>query len=140
MKELKKLNATKDKFFSIIAHDLKNPLGNFQNIAEVLSSDYENLKDIERKEFINILCDSSKKIYELLENLLEWSRSQRGIIKFNPEQISIKQILDNVLSLAQLSYEAKSITIINNISNEVRAFADINMAMTHIAQFNIQRN
>ena len=85
--KLNELNNQKDKFFSIIAHDLRNPLGSFKLITKQLHESYLEFSQEERIEFLKLMKDSANNIYSLLENLLEWSRSQRGIIQFNPEII-----------------------------------------------------
>ena len=87
--ELEISNSTKDKFFSIIAHDLKGPLGSFQNLIEFMVKSYDDFSDEERKEFLSTINESSTNIYSLLENLLEWSRSQRNMITFNPSLTEI---------------------------------------------------
>lgn len=77
---LHELNATKDLFFSIIAHDLKNPLGAFKQSTEVLFKEFDYMDSDEIKSYLEDLYNSSEQVFELLENLLTWSRSQRGKI------------------------------------------------------------
>ncbi len=117
--KLKELNSTKDKFFSIIAHDLRNPIGNYKQITKMLHEDYDNFSEEERIDFLRVLKESAEHIYELLENLLEWSRSQRDKIVFEPEQFQFKYLVDSILHLLQLSANNKSIQIINHISEEL---------------------
>ena len=90
---LNELNATKDKFFSIIAHDLRNPLGNFKEIVNLLTGSYYELDETEKKEFLDLIKDSANNLFSLLENLLEWSRSQRGIIKYTPSEFDLFLLL-----------------------------------------------
>lgn len=128
--QLKELNATKDKFFSIIAHDLKNPFNTLMGFTELL---LENLKEypIDKvEEFIKILYDTSKGAYTLLENLLEWSRSQTGRIEMKPEHIIIKDLVDENINLLQNSASNKEIALVNKVDDKTKAFADANMIRT----------
>ncbi len=128
--ELKESNSTKDKFFSIIAHDLKNPLGNFKEISRLLADDYDDLQEIERREFLDLMKHSASNVYSLLENLLEWSRSQRGQIQFNPCEFNFKFLSVEIVKLLKPSAENKNITLINNIPVSFPIFADENMINT----------
>ncbi len=131
IKELKELNATKDKFFSIIAHDLKNPLGNFREVTKILEETYDKLDNDDRKMFLGMLNDSANNIYSLLENLLEWSRSQRGVIQFSPSDINLKFIVDNTIQVLGLSAENKNISFQTDL-NVHEVFADANLLTTII--------
>jgi PAS domain S-box-containing protein len=128
--KLKKINAQKDKFFSIIAHDLRNPLGSFYDIAKLLYDDYDNFDDIERKDFLKLLKESSKNTYELLDNLLEWSRSQKGLIKFSPENVNLRNLVSDNLEVLKIPADNKNIDIINNVAANIVINADINMLNT----------
>lgn len=125
-------NAEKDKFFSIIAHDLKNPIGNFKNITKMLHSEFETFTMDEKKEIIGLLEDSAGNINELLENLLDWSKAQRGSIKFNPTETNLFQLLDFTLNLIKPSANAKNINIINNVPNDTILTLDANIITTII--------
>jgi len=107
--ELQELNATKDKFFSIIAHDIKNPFSAIMGFTSLLEENYNEWTDDMKLEIINLVHQSSKNLYQLLENLLQWSRSQRGIIEFNPENIDLNVLINNVTSLMNGTAEAKNI-------------------------------
>ncbi len=128
--ELKDLNATKDKFFSIIAHDLRNPISNFKQMTDILAVEYQYLDDQEKIDFIDALNKSSKQIYNLLENLLTWSRSQRGVIEFHPLKNDLYYIVDNSIELLTASASNKEIKLINNIKPETFAAFDSNMITT----------
>jgi len=130
--ELLRLNATKDKFFSIIAHDLKNPFQGILSFSELLYHKYEEYNDADKKNFIKIICDSSKGAYGLLENLLEWSRSQTNKIKFDPRQINIYEIISETFNILAINANNKHITLINEGLSGVYAFADNNMITTVI--------
>ncbi len=125
--ELTTLNSTKDKFFSIIAHDIKNPLGGIMNLSEMLASDYRNIPDEELQELFVQLNNSSNQLYELLENLLHWSRVQLGRIPFNPQNIVLKDIVDNNFKLLQINSDKKEISMLNKISEQSIVYGDKDM-------------
>lgn len=133
--ELKDLNATKDKFFSIIAHDLKNPLGGFAAICEFIVSEYDNIAESEKKEFLLSLRESAVSVYSLLENLLEWSRSQRGAIQFDPQSHDLHLIVKYVVSVLEIQANNKKITINNNMPESSFAKFDANMVSTIMRNF-----
>lgn len=122
--KFKELNDTKDKFFSIIAHDLRSPFHNivgFSNllVRDILEKDYAG---IER--FATIIQDSSERAMDLLVNLLEWSRSQTGRMEFLPEMINFGQLTDIVIQLLHDSAENKGITIYTEVSVNLMVCAD----------------
>lgn len=129
-KEIKLLNATKDKFFSIIAHDLSAPLGSFLGLTELLYKKYNTFNEERRKNAIKILHESSKTIFNLLENLLTWSASQRNKITYKPERFSINQIISENISLLENYANEKEISIITDCKKEIHVFADKNMILT----------
>jgi len=98
-KELKELNATKDKFFSIVAHDLKNPFNNLLGYTELLATDYEGMTEEERKQSIGHLHNSSKKVLALVENLLQWSSANIGSLQYNPRQIIVENEVKELIYL-----------------------------------------
>ncbi|MBF0120857.1 MAG: hybrid sensor histidine kinase/response regulator [Desulfobacterales bacterium] len=124
--ELEELNATKDKFFSIIAHDLRNPVANFVSLVRLLENE-EIMKKDKMQIFIKTLKLSVHGLYDLLENLLTWSMSQRGMIKYDPSPIELSEIV--ALNIYQLNSNAqkKEITLINSIQNDIIAYADKDM-------------
>jgi signal transduction histidine kinase len=130
--ELRELNATKDKFFSIMAHDLKNPIGSFLNLSEVLSTMFDDFSQEELKEYLEEMYSSSQHLFKLLENLLMWSRAQTGKIQVHKEQFDVKMIIDSNLSLLKLNADNKRIKFINNASDDSIVYADENMTNTVI--------
>ncbi|NBC83170.1 MAG: response regulator [Bacteroidetes bacterium] len=130
--ELSELNATKDKFFSIIAHDLKNPFNTLLGFSELLMTNLSNYSSSELEEFIGIIHQTSKNAYALLENLLEWSRSQTGRIKFQPDKLDMKLLVESTLQTVQNNALKKNITLLNQIKHPGTAFADENMIKTVI--------
>ncbi|NLO20112.1 MAG: response regulator [Ignavibacteria bacterium] len=130
--ELRKLNTSKDKLFSIISHDLKNPLQGLRGYIDILSNSIGFLEKDDLKEIVDSLNQSSGLIYKLVENLLHWSRIQRGKIEYIPESLSLFQIVDLVLQLNQSVAKQKNISLINNVPCNFIARADPNMINTVI--------
>lgn len=129
--ELHELNATKDKFFSIIAHDIKNPFSAIMGFTALLEENYKEWNEEMKLEVINLVHVSSKNLYQLLENLLQWSRSQRGIIEFNPQRIELKDMINSVTGLMNGTAEAKNIDLeILLAENAVAVNADRQMLDT----------
>ena len=131
-KELQELNATKDKFFSIVAHDLKNPFGSIINFANLLLSNLEKLDEEKLKKYVTAIFETSKQGFNLLENLLEWSRSQTGKIVYNPIKVSINSLVSANISLIEHTAAKKEISIQNNLDKNLIGFADPNMISTVI--------
>ncbi len=130
--QLKQANGQKDKFLSIVAHDLKNPIGAFLNLSELLVRDFDTLEIAEVKEMVGDISDASKQLFSLLENLLEWSRSQTGRIQFNPHTVDLNEITSGVLYILQLNANAKNIALVNEVPPESYVHADDNMIRTVI--------
>jgi signal transduction histidine kinase len=128
--ELQEANASKDKFFSIIAHDLRSPFTSLIGLTETLVEDFDLYGKDKIKAMISLLHKSSKTVYTLLTNLLEWSRLERDLIECVPEDISIAGIADQNIRLLKTGAEHKQITLRNLIPEETRAYADENMVNT----------
>lgn len=124
LNELRALNATKDKMFSIISHDLKNPFTSIIGFASILEDEYESLTDDEKVEFVSKIYNTSTRTYELLENLLNWSRSQTGRININKVEFNLKEMIDKNFELVSDSAKTKHITLINHIDEDISVFAD----------------
>jgi signal transduction histidine kinase len=123
-KKLLEINANKDKFFSIISHDLKSPFGSILGISEMLVSDYDELSSDEIKEMIIILRNSSINVYELLEGLLEWAQTQTGRMKYEFENINLFDKSKKAISILRANAENKNIVITNKIKEGTYVFAD----------------
>ena len=130
--KLKEINQSKDKFFSIIAHDLKNPFNGIMGMSGYLTAEYNNINDEEKKEIINDINISSKNAFNLLQNLLEWTRTQSGAIKNNPVNIIPKQIIDFSLETVNNLAKHKEIEIKQLIQTTKNGFADENLVATVI--------
>ena len=128
--QLNETNAAKDKFFSIIAHDLKNPFNaiiGFCNLmaAQVRKKNYESVE-----EFTGIIQNSSQRAMSLLVNLLEWSRSQTGQIGFNPDYLEMVAVVNEVLEMANDTASQKPVSILRNLPNSLISYADRDMIST----------
>lgn len=124
---LKILNATKDKFFSIIAHDLRNPFNALHGLTKHLLNHYEEFEKEEIKDSLELIYNSADELLELLENLLHWSRTQRGKIQFSPIEINLSEIVSKIFSLLSMNAKKKEINLINEINKEVTIIGDIDM-------------
>jgi signal transduction histidine kinase/ligand-binding sensor domain-containing protein len=129
--ELNQLNATKDKFFSIIAHDIKNPFTTIMGFSELYLHSFSKWGDDKKLKIMQIIHDSSRSLYQLLENLLQWSRSQRGMIEFNPVMTDLNQQINVAVTLLMETSNAKNIKIETNFLNKKITFhADLQMLDT----------
>ncbi|MFN8258925.1 MAG: two-component regulator propeller domain-containing protein [Bacteroidales bacterium] len=126
-KNLKSLNETKDKFFSIIAHDLRNPFNPLLSLTEFLDEEYNNLDEKDKHNFIKEIRHGAKRLYDLLENLLQWALTQTRQIKFKQEAINLDELVQSNIELLNINAEKKNISVINNIKEKVKVLADENM-------------
>ncbi|MBN2524028.1 MAG: hypothetical protein JXB24_12215 [Bacteroidales bacterium] len=130
--KLKTLNATKDKFFSIIAHDLKNPFNSILGFCEIILLKYDSMKEEKKKQLIQVVYDSAQNVFELLENLLQWSRSQTDTIPFQPEEFIVNDIIQSNIALTDNLVKEKNLKIEHNLKKEIKVYADKNMIKTVI--------
>ena len=128
--ELNNLNATKDKFFSIIAHDLKSPFNSLLGFSEMLSLHAESKNIDQVIEYSNIINNSTKKLFNLVENLLQWSRAQLGTTRYTPEKTDIHLVANNIISLLRLNAEEKDIVISSKIDKDLIGWIDVNLFNT----------
>lgn len=113
--ELELANKAKNRLFSIIAHDLRSPFNAIIGFSSILQEQFDQLDDNEKKEFVNLICTSSKHTVDLLENLLEWSRTQSNGIVYKPSMVSLAEIIGNTINLLQVSAEEKSVELRNEV-------------------------
>lgn len=127
---LSEANATKDKFFSIIAHDLKNPVQTLILSAELISKNFEKYAPEQIREKLSKMSSTSVGISSLLDTLLSWSRAQTGRIDFRPEYFSIKKVVAETFSLMSGAAERKGVELVDKTSFEMDVYADLNMITT----------
>ncbi len=128
--ELENANHNKDKFFSIISHDLRSPLSGIMSLLDIIVSDYDTLDETEKKEILFEAAKTSKNTYTLMENLLEWSRVQSDQISYEPQNISLTLMLNAVKNLYYQKLKEKGISLNFDITPEYFVFADSNMTET----------
>lgn len=130
--ELQDLNAEKNKFFSIIAHDLKNPFQSIFGFSDLLINDLDTLDKERTLYFVKTIRNSAHNTYDLLENLLMWSRSQTGVIGYNPSTIYLKKMIFEIIRMLHGISLAKNITVSYEIDDDIQIHADRNMMSTVI--------
>lgn len=124
---LKEIIATKDKFISIIAHDLRSPFNSIIGFLELLQSKYDEFSDLERKENISLISENATITLNLLENLLVWAKSQTGGLTFRPVKQKLSSILNSVNEIFNSAINQKKLTLKLFITDDIEVFADINM-------------
>lgn len=130
IKELKELNANKDKFLSIIAHDLRNPFGAIIGFADLMLKNFTEIDDDTLHKGLNTIESAASQAFKLLENLLIWSRNQTGLYKFNPEVVNMKDRIVQVIKMAEGNATIKEIKISAHISENYFVYADKDMIDT----------
>ncbi|MCP4396138.1 MAG: response regulator [bacterium] len=128
--ELKLLNADKDKFFSIIAHDLRNPLGALRELPQIIIENIKNYSTDELIRMISMQREAAQNLFALLENLLTWSRLQRGMIGLEPQQLDIIELARRNITLMNMTAEQKGISLTNSVQDHTVACADYKMIDT----------
>jgi PAS domain S-box-containing protein len=124
---LQAINAEKDKFFSILAHDLRGPLSAFVAATQILAEETQSMNFEEIQEISVSMKESATNIYSLLENLLEWSRLQRGIMEFIPEKFNLKKEIQECTQVLNESARKKEIEIEYSVPEDIELVADRHM-------------
>jgi len=132
IQKLSDSNAEKDKFFSIIAHDLRNPLSSFLGLTKLMVDELPNLTPEDLQDFVLGMSKSAANLYRLLENLLQWSQIHRGGVPFNPGLVQLDQVVNVSIEMIQESANTKGIEINTAIAPNIRVFVDSNMLQTVI--------
>ncbi|MFO7368881.1 MAG: two-component regulator propeller domain-containing protein [Bacteroidales bacterium] len=125
--ELEHLNRTKDKLFSIIAHDLRNPFNAIMGFSKLLKEDYDEMDNQQQKNVLDLIDVSSQTAFNLLENLLQWARTQTNKIAFQPENFDLSETATEAIELHSALAIKKGITLKNEISQETLVYGDKNM-------------
>jgi PAS domain S-box-containing protein len=129
---LRESNAAKDRFFSIIAHDLRGPFNSLLGLTEIIALQPETLDEKRMMRFIHLIHKSVKNLSSLIENLLEWSRSQRGAISYTPKEIKLEPLVQETVALLSDVGFAKNIVLMVNIDKDIHVMVDVNMVKTII--------
>ena len=125
--KLKKLNESKDSLFSLISHDLRSPFNSLLGFSEILAMEYETLTRDEIKEYLNVIYDTSKNLYGMTNNLLQFSRFQMGRVDFSPADLDIKAMLNHSLKLLRGNTIKKRINVISSVPDGIKVYADEDM-------------
>jgi PAS domain S-box-containing protein len=128
--QFRDLNATKDKLFSIIAHDLRSPFNGILGLSELLIDNHKKNETATSENYLRLLNSSTKETLVLLDNLLNWAKSQTGQIDFKPKEISLPSLIRKTIALSNANAKLKDISVIQNQSVEIKVYADENMLMT----------
>jgi PAS domain S-box-containing protein len=125
--ELNELISTKDKFFSIIAHDLRSPLGGILSLSEFIATDVDRFNKDEIHQMASMLHKTSKGLFNLLENLLEWSRMQQGLISFNPDPLVLSDEVEYIVDSTNNTARSKGIILSHQVTADYVVYADKHM-------------
>lgn len=128
--QLRKMNARKDRLFSIIAHDLKNPFQSIIGFSDLLKEGFKDLNEDQVEDYLECIYNSSTSAYDLLFNLLEWARAQIKTIDIEPENINIKGSIQEILDLLALQAKNKHIQFESQVDPSLEIYADRNMVHT----------
>ncbi len=129
-KKLREANATKDKFFSIIAHDLSNPFNSIMGFANLLHLEYDYHSDEEKRLMIDNLYKVSENTYKLLQNLLEWAKTQTNNLNFIPEVLDLGEITEENITIFRSVANNKNIKVNSELNGEIEVVGDKNMVKT----------
>ncbi len=125
--ELKEANHSKDKFLSILAHDLKSPFTGLIGLSEMMYNYSNDLTAEEMREFTSGIYEAAKVIYTLIDNLLIWTRLQSGKMEQSPNRLELKKLVQEVLFLSETNALKKNITLFNEVEPDTYIIADQNM-------------
>ncbi len=128
--QLKDLNSTRDKLFSIISHDLRSPFNTILGFGELLLDNYSDLTDEERKDMINQLHKTSNQTYDLVENMLNWARIQTRNIQYTPKEFDLNEFFERKFDLYQKIAGNKGITLENGLAKKLHVYTDVNFLET----------
>lgn len=128
--QLKELNATKDKLFTIIAHDLRSPFNTILGFSALLIDETKKISPEKSKEYLNLINSSANNTLILLDNLLSWAKSQTGQINFKPEKIALFSTIRKIVEISNSIAEQKNISLNYNTSIEIEVYTDQNILNT----------
>ena len=131
-KQLHKLNTEKDKFFSIISHDLRGPFNSFLGLTQIMNEKIEDLSPVEIKQIAQSMSSSAANLYRLLENLLHWSRMQQGLIPFDAQEVNLHHVAFESIVMVREAALSKGIELVYDVPGKIMLTADRNMVQTVI--------
>lgn len=125
--QLNELNQAKDRIFSIIAHDLRSPLGSVLSLASLLHDDASRMRADEVTEIVGMISNSFRNTLGLLDNLLSWSRSQTGRLKVNPQTFSLTDLVKKVYALNEDTAKIKQLRLLDHVAVETKVHTDLDL-------------
>ncbi len=125
--ELQKLNATKDRLFAIISHDLKSPLSAFSTVTGSLTENFDRLEKDQIKDYLLSLKDSSRSLYDMMNNLLHWALTQTGQVPYKPIKLDVGALINDIIQQLRLAIESKKINIVFDFGDNLTMESDYNM-------------
>jgi signal transduction histidine kinase len=131
--QLKELNITKDKFFSILGHDLKSPFNGLLGMLDLLDKQWDTLGNNEKHGYIHSLLKSSEKTYQLLEDMLIWGKAQQGLIKYQPETFLLRSKITLIIDYYNPQIFNKKLVVNTEIPADLQLTSDPNL-ITRIVQ------
>ena len=137
-KELQRLNTSKDRIFSVVAHDLRNPVAAVTGFSELLYDNFDEFPAETQKEYLLQILQGTRRVQNMLENLLVWARSQMKVIKYEPGVIRIKRIVDECVKELKANLEHKKVKCQVKVDRKCEVFAD--RSMIHIVFHNLIMN
>lgn len=129
----KELNSQKDKFFSIIAHEIRSPFMGFLGLTKLLAIKVDDFSKDEIKEIALALNESAKRIFKLFENIIDWSRIQRGLIQIKKTCFCLKVAIEESIEMLKIFANQKDINLIDLVNDEIKVFADKETIVTVIS-------
>ena len=127
IEELKEINTSKDKLFSLISHDLRSPFNSLLGFSDILTNEYDSLTQEEIKEYLIVINEASKSLYAMTTNLLQFSRFQMGNFEFNPVNISIKKAIQKNLKMLRGNILKKQLNLLTDIDQDAVVLVDEDM-------------
>ncbi len=128
--ETQQANQSKDKLFSIVAHDLRSPFNSLMGLSEMLMLQSESMHADQVQYYSKLVHSSTSRLYTLVDDLLQWSRTQTGNTSYHPEKLDINILTTNIINLARISAQEKDIVIALKMENQLEALADANIFST----------
>ena len=125
--ELREINSSKDKLFSLISHDLRSPFNSLLGFADILTNEYDSLTQEEIKEYLNVINESARSLYGMTTNLLQFSRFQMGTFEFSPVELSMKKTIQKSLRMLKGNILKKQLNLLTDIDNDALILADEDM-------------
>lgn len=125
--QMQALNQSKDKFFAIIAHDLKAAFHGILGFSEVLDTEFDELDDASKRKIANYLNESSQSTYKLLDNLLEWARLENGSMPYRPKALQLDQLIEDTVYSLQFMAAQKNISLTTRLQSDIWIEADMHM-------------